>query len=122
MVNFFTYSIIALIILDFFALPLACFLDNQIDKINKNKNPMEQPITVGIRKEKINKNTRTIYFKCYIQYQLKKDGKWILHNTNGPAVIDSVNEETAYFINGIEYTNELQYLVAKGDYENKEEL
>ena len=41
MVNFFTYSIIALIILDFFALPLACFLDNQIDKINKNKNPME---------------------------------------------------------------------------------
>lgn len=115
MVNFFTHSIIALIILDFFALPLACFLDNQIDKINKNKNPMEQPITVGIRKEKINKNTRTIYFKCYIQYQLKKDGKWILHNTNGPAVTNTENNEKAFFINGIKCNTELQYAVMKGD-------
>lgn len=83
--------------------------------------PMKEPVK-GKTKKLSKKYIKVIYDNRYIQYQKLIDGKWVLHNLNGPAVIDSVNEKTAYFINGIEYTNELQYLVAKGDYENKEEL
>lgn len=79
--------------------------------------PMKQPLKgPALYTTKINRII--IYDNRYFQHQLKKNGKWILHNTNGPAVVDSLLKRSSFFINGVEYENEFQYLVAKGDYEN----
>lgn len=100
-------------------LPIIALMDVQLDNINSNKNPMEQPIIVKIKRKKIGKNIRLIYYdNRYTQYQLKKNGKWVLHNLNGPAVIDKFSNRKNFFVNGFKCDNELQYLVAKGDYEN----
>ena len=58
----------------------------------------------------------------YVQYQKLIDGKWVLHNLNGPAVINMHTNKTAFFIDGINYSDELQYLVAKETYNKKEEI
>lgn len=52
----------------------------------------------------------------YVQYQKLIDGKWVLHNLNGPAVIDKLEDKEQFFIDGVEYQDELQYLVAKEAY------
>lgn len=79
--------------------------------------PMKQPLKgPALYTTKINRII--IYDNRYFQHQLKKNCKWILHNTNGPAVVDSLLKRSSFFINGVEYENEFQYLVAKGDYEN----
>lgn len=52
----------------------------------------------------------------YVQYQKLIDGKWVLHNLNGPAVIHLKSKKECFFIDGVEYQDELQYLVAKEAY------
>ena len=52
----------------------------------------------------------------YIKHQKLIDGKWVLHNLNGPAVIHLKSKKECFFIDGIEYQDELQYLVAKEAY------
>ena len=52
----------------------------------------------------------------YIKHQKLIDGKWVLHNLNGPALINLDTNETSFFIDGIQYQNESQYLTAKENY------
>lgn len=60
---------------------------------------------------------RTIYhLDRYVQHQKFLNGTWVLHNLNGPAVIDKLEDKEQFFIDGVEYQDELQYLVAKEAY------
>ena len=69
--------------------------------------------------ENVKETNRTVYcLDRYIQHQKLIDGKWVLHNINGPAVIDMLENKEYFFIDGIKYQDELQYLVAKETYEN----
>lgn len=97
---------------------------NSINALNqKAKNPMKEAIQSSNNEiEQTRKITYHDNFFQYIQYQKFSNGKWVLHNLNGPAVINLDTNETAFFIDGINYSDELQYLVAKETYNKKEEI
>ena len=94
-----------------------------IKKINRQKqtnsnstNPLRPTQQLN---ENVKETNRTVYcLDRYIQHQKIKNGEWVLHNLNGPAVIDMLENKEYFFIDGIKYQDELQYLVAKETYEN----
>lgn len=94
---------------------------NSINVLNqKAKNPMKEAIQLPNNEiEQIRKITYHDNFFQYIQHQKFLNGKWVLHNLNGPAVINLDTNKTAFFIDGINYSDELQYLVAKETYNKK---
>ena len=91
---------------------------NSINALNqKAKNPMKEAIQSSNNEiEQTRKITYHDNFFQYIQYQKFSNGKWVLHNLNGPAVIDKLEDKEQFFIDGVEYQDELQYLVAKEAY------
>lgn len=97
---------------------------NSINALNqKAKNPMKEAIQSSNNEiEQTRKITYHDNFFQYIQYQKFSNGKWVLHNLNGPAVINLDTNKTEFFIDGINYSDELQYLVAKETYNKKEEI
>lgn len=97
---------------------------NSINALNqKAKNPMKEAIQLPNNEiEQTRKITYHDNFFQYIQHQKFLNGKWVLHNLNGPAVINLDTNETAFFIDGVDCSDELQYLVAKETYNKKEEI
>lgn len=85
-----------------------------IEELTKqtNVNPIKNPIPSSFKQAKTTSRIIT-YKNRYTQHQKFLNGKWVLHNLNGPAVIDSKENKEYFFIDGIQYENELQYLVKK---------
>ena len=88
----------------------------------QEKNPVKMK-TIHSSDPSSNEKQKIIQLEMYgkKQYQCLSfiDNKWVLHNLNGPAIFDEEGIiRPRFYINGVEYKTELQYLVEKENYKN----